>query len=502
MFNKILIANRGEIALRVMQTVQQMGIRAVAIYSDPDRAARHARNADESYPLHGVAAAETYLNIEKIIEIARSCGADAVHPGYGFLSENAAFAQACIDAGLTFIGPSPAAMRAVGEKLIAKKTASAAGVPTVPGWSGDENASSDQWLSEAKKLGYPVLVKAAAGGGGKGMRRVATADELPAAVEQAAREAKSSFGDGRVFLEKYISRPRHVEIQVFADHHGNAVHLFERECSIQRRHQKIIEEAPSPAMTPELRQRMGEASVKLVREIGYTNAGTVEFMLDENGEFYFLEVNARLQVEHPVTELTVLHDLVRAQILVAAGERLPFTQDELFQHGHAIECRIYAEDPASGFLPSTGVIDMYVEPRGASIRVDSGIETGSEVSIHYDPMLAKLIAWGRTRDEAIARMRWALRKYVVLGVTTNIEYLHRILEEPDFVAGHCDTHYLEHHKIEKLPDAGRLKEALIAAAWASTFGASQSESPVARSSVLPSRLSWSPWLSGSWRNGE
>ena len=447
MFRKVLIANRGEIAVRIAHTLREMGIGVVAVYSVPDRAAVHIGCADEAYPLEGETAVESYLRGDRILEIAKAHGVDAIHPGYGFLSENPDFAQACADAGVTFIGPSPDVMRATGNKVVAKRTLEKAGVPVVPGWSGSAGDNAKAFARQAGKIGYPVLVKAAAGGGGKGMRVVQSEDNLAASLEAARREAASSFGDSEVFLEKYLERPRHVEFQVFGDNHGNVVHLFERECSIQRRYQKIVEETPSPALTPDLRRRMGEAAVRVAKTVGYTNAGTVEFLVDDSGEFYFLEVNTRLQVEHPITEMTLGHDLVRAQVLVAAGERLPFTQDELEPDGYAIEVRVYAEDASRGFLPSTGTIRRYVPPSGPSIRVDSGVTEGSEVTVFYDPMLAKLVCWGRTRDEGIRRADLALDRFVVLGVTTNIEFLRNLLEHRDFAAGRLHTHFLEEHQV-------------------------------------------------------
>ncbi|MCK6456635.1 MAG: acetyl-CoA carboxylase biotin carboxylase subunit [Phycisphaerae bacterium] len=466
MFRKVLIANRGEIAVRIAQTLQEMGIRAAVVYSDADRTALHVARADEAYRLVGVTAAETYLRGDRLIEIARSCGAEAIHPGYGFLSENAEFAQACGDAGLVFIGPTPAAIRAMGDKISAKRLMQKAGVPVVPGWSTDGDADASTLRREAQRIGYPILVKAAAGGGGKGMRLVRGESELAAAFEAASRESKAAFSDHRVFLEKYIDRPRHVEFQIFGDHHGRAVHLFERECSIQRRYQKIIEETPCVALFPERRAAMGEAAVAAARAIGYTNAGTVEFILDESGAFYFLEVNTRLQVEHPVTELTTHRDLVAAQVRVAAGEPLPFTQDALSQDGHAMECRIYAEDPENQFLPSIGTLRRFLPPAGPGIRVDTGVTTGTQVSVHYDAMLAKLIVWAGSRHECLARMRWALRHFVVLGVRTNIEYLQHILAHPEFVAGRIHTHFLDEHPIS-IASADVSREALAVAAWAS-----------------------------------
>lgn len=471
MFKKVLIANRGEIGVRVAQTLQQMGIAAVAVYSEPDREGLHVAAADEAYPLEGRTAGETYLRGEKVIEIAKACAAEAIHPGYGFLSENPTFAAACGEAGLTFIGPTPEAMRATGNKVAAKQMLEKAGVPVVPGWAGAANAPAEAIAVEAKRIGYPLLVKAAAGGGGKGMRLVRGENELTGALESARREAASAFGDAQVFLEKYLENPRHVEIQIFADTHGNAVHLFERECSVQRRHQKIVEETPSPALSPELRAQMGEAAVRAAKAVNYTNAGTVEFLFDSSGKFYFLEVNTRLQVEHPVTEMTLGLDLVRAQVMVAAGERLPFAPESLQPSGHAIECRIYAEDASRGFLPSIGRIHCYEPPRGPNIRVDSGVCAGSEVSTYYDPMLAKLICWGGTRSEAIARAKWALEHFVVLGVTTNIEFLIRLLNDRDFLSGTVDTQFLDRcgdrlmTGDDSVPD-----EVFIAAALASGVG--------------------------------
>ncbi|HKQ46927.1 MAG TPA: acetyl-CoA carboxylase biotin carboxylase subunit [Phycisphaerae bacterium] len=495
MFRKVLIANRGEIAVRVAQTLQQMGIVAAAVYSEADRGAVHVRAADEAYPLEGSSSAETYLRGDKIIEIARRCGAEAIHPGYGFLSENADFAQSCADAGFTFIGPTPPVIRAMGDKIVAKKTFADAGVPVVPG-ATLESGTFDEAKKCAKKIGYPVLIKAAAGGGGKGMRVVQKESDLAAAIEAAQREAGAAFGDGRVFLEKYLTKPRHVEFQIFGDTHGNVVHLFERECSIQRRHQKIIEESPSPALTPELRAQMGDAAVRAAQAIGYTNAGTVEFILDESGEFYFLEVNTRLQVEHPVTEMTLGRDLVRAQILVAAGQPLLFSQDDLRQDGHAIECRIYAEDAARGFLPSIGTILRYVAPIGGGLRIDSGVGEGSQISVHYDPMLAKLIAHGRTRREALDKMLWALDRYVILGITTNIDLLRAVIAHPEFAAGRLHTHFLETHDVLSSAPSVRPDAALIIAALAAQNG--RVGPATHRDSVT--RPSSGPWRAvGAWR---
>ncbi|MEB3287388.1 MAG: acetyl-CoA carboxylase biotin carboxylase subunit [Vampirovibrionales bacterium] len=449
-FQKILIANRGEIACRVIQTVQEMGMQAVSIYSDADKFAKHAVLANESYHLPGNKPAETYLDIPKILEIAKAANVDAIHPGYGFLSENADFAAACQKAKIVFIGPSPEVIDKMGDKLHAKAMMDKAGVPTVPGLTLDAEFDLESGFANiekaAEKIGYPILVKAAAGGGGKGMRLVEKNSELKGALEAAAREAQNAFGDARVFLEKYIGRPRHIEFQILGDAHGNIVHLFERECSIQRRYQKIIEESPSPALTPELRKKMGDAAVKAAQAMGYTNAGTVEFIASGN-DFYFLEVNTRLQVEHPITELVTRKDLVRLQIDIAQGEPLPFRQEDLSQDGHAIECRIYAEDPANNFMPSVGPMRIYKPPQGSGIRVDDGYTEGYEVTVHYDPMLAKLICWGSDRQAAIERMRWALSQYVILGFNHNISFLRQIMTHPAFQAGDLHTHFLAENKI-------------------------------------------------------
>ncbi|MGB0714320.1 MAG: acetyl-CoA carboxylase biotin carboxylase subunit [Phycisphaerae bacterium] len=494
MFKKVLVANRGEIACRVFQALQEMSITGVAVYSDVDRQSLHVSRADEAYPLGGQTAIESYLNIERIIEVARECGADAIHPGYGFLSENAAFAQACQDAGITFIGPEPRVIKAMGDKIEAKSIMQQAGVPTVPGWSGDHGASLDVIRKAADEIGYPLLVKAAAGGGGKGMRVVDQASDLDASVEAAGREAKAAFGDARIFLEKFIRNPRHIEFQIFGDQKGNVVHLFERECSLQRRHQKIIEEAPSPVVSQELREEMGNAAVRAAKAIGYTNAGTVEFMLDADGSFYFLEVNARLQVEHPVTELITSHDLVRTQLQVAMGLALPFSQEDLTIGGHAIECRIYAEDPWNQYLPSTGTLAHYVPPAGAHVRVDSGVTAGSEVSVHFDPMLAKLIVWGEDREVATLRLQWALQRYVVLGVITNIQFLQFLVTQDFFRTAEFHTQMLDHDPPAK-PDVVLDQKTLVAAAASSLMKSNRQ--PV---TGTESSSTVSPWQeSGSWR---
>ena len=443
MFSKVLVANRGEIAVRINQTLLAMGIAPVAVYSEPDADAPHVNTAEQSVPLPGSTAEDTYLNIAKLVQAARESGVDAIHPGYGFLSENPEFAQACQDAGITFIGPTPESMAALGDKLRSKDIAIAAGVPTVP--SAPACQPGDAEATEfAERWGFPLMVKAAAGGGGRGMRLVNRRQDLAGDMELASREAQAAFGDGRVFLERYVANPRHVEVQVLADAHGHIIHLGERECSIQRRHQKIIEETPSPALTPELRERMGDAAVMLAREAGYFNVGTVEFLLDpRSGDFYFLEMNARLQVEHPVTEAVLGLDMVEWQLRIAAGEPLTLTQEEVQPRGHAVECRIYAEDPYRDFVPSTGTLLRWRPPSGLCLRLDSGVAEGQEVSIYYDPMLAKLIAWAPTRDLSLRRMEVALSQFVALGVITNIPLLRAVMQHEQFQRGEYDTGFLE-----------------------------------------------------------
>ncbi len=441
---KILIANRGEIALRILRTIREMGLRSVAVYSDADRAALHVRKADEAAYLGPSPSAESYLNIEKILDAARRHGADAIHPGYGFLSENAAFAKACEDAGITFIGPSSKSISLMGSKTSARRVAKAGGAPIVP---GTEEGVTDFADAEAVALetGFPIMLKAVAGGGGKGMRRVDHPADLRSAFESASSEALRSFSDGRIYIEKLIENARHVEIQILGDHHGNLVHLGERECSVQRRHQKVIEESPSPLMArhPGLRDRMGEAAVKAARAAGYFNAGTVEFLATDSGEFYFLEMNTRLQVEHPVTELVTGLDLVRLQLEVAGGAELPFSQADVALRGAAIECRIYAEDPANNFFPSPGRIATLAEPSGPGVRLDSGVYPGWTVPLEYDPMLSKLIVWADTREHAIARMLRALSEYHIGGIESNLSLFRLILNEPNFVAGDLHTGYLD-----------------------------------------------------------
>jgi len=441
---RILIANRGEIARRIQRTCRRMGIDTVAVFSDADADAPFVREADIAVRIGPPAAAQSYLDIDKIIDAARRTGADGIHPGYGFLAENPALATACADAGITFIGPSANVIASLGSKREAKRLVSGAGVPVVPGYNGDDQ-SPDTLAREAKAIGFPVLLKASAGGGGKGMRIVASEDELPAAIEAAKREAMGAFGDDTMLIEKYVERPRHVELQILGDSHGNLVHLFERECSVQRRHQKIIEETPSPAVSPELRQKMGEAAVAVGKAVGYQNAGTVEFILAPNGEFYFLEVNTRLQVEHPVTECVTGIDLVREQIRVARGERLDFQQTDLTMTGAAIEARLYAEDPDNGFLPTSGRIVDWSAPEGDGVRFDTGVTGPCDVGIHYDPMLAKVVCFAATRAEAVDLLIHTLRRTVVSGITTNRDYLVRVLRHAAFRSGEVDTHFIDTH---------------------------------------------------------
>jgi acetyl-CoA carboxylase biotin carboxylase subunit len=445
MIKRLLIANRGEIALRIVRAARELGIESVAVYSDADRRAPHVLAADRAVRLGPPPAAESYLNASLILDAARSSGADAVHPGYGFLSERSAFARACEEAGLVFVGPPASAIERMGSKIAARRLMQEAGVPVVPGATPTDQ--SDAAIHDAaRRVGFPILLKPSGGGGGIGMKVVRSDDELAEAVTRGKSEAQAAFGDGTVYVERLVERPRHVEIQVFADAHGNVMHLFERECSVQRRHQKAIEESPCPALTPAIRERMGAAAVAAARAAGYRNAGTVEFLLEGDGadaRFYFLEMNTRLQVEHPVTECVTGLDLVRAQLLVASGEPLPWLVTTPSQRGHAIECRVYAEDPAQGFLPQAGRILLYREPKGPGIRVDSGVVEGSDVSVYYDPMLAKLIVWGETRSIAIARADHALRNFHILGIRTNIAFLLSILRHPRFVRGDIDTGFVD-----------------------------------------------------------
>jgi acetyl-CoA carboxylase, biotin carboxylase subunit len=442
MFKKILIANRGEIAVRILRACRELGIRSVAVFSEVDRKSLHVRLADEAYPIGAASARESYLNIEKITGVARRAGCDAIHPGYGFLAENPALARACTAAEVTFIGPSAEAMEALGSKTAGRQLARRSDVPTVPG-TNDPIEKPDEAHALARSMGFPVLLKAVAGGGGKGMRLVMSSADFASAYRDAASEAMNAFGDPRLYLEKYLERPRHIEIQILADSHGRVVSLGERECSVQRRHQKVIEEAPSPVMTPDLRKKMGDAAVRLARAGRYTNAGTVEFLVDANLNFYFLEVNTRLQVEHPVTEQVTGLDLVKLQIAIAAGHRLPFAWETITPRGNAMEVRLYAEDPDNNFFPSPGKIVSRQAPSGPGIRFDDGVYEGWTVPNEYDPLLAKLIAWGNSREETIARLRRALEESTVTGIQTNIGLFRRLLTEPDFLRAEIHTKWLD-----------------------------------------------------------
>lgn len=501
---KILIANRGEIAVRVMRACRELGISTVALYSEADRAALHVRTADEAYFIGPPPARESYLDIQKVLEVAKKSGADAIHPGYGFLSEKAEFARACDAAGVIFIGPPADAIDAMGDKTRARAKMMAAGVPVVPGDNGPTGRgfpTAEAALESAKKIGLPVMLKASAGGGGKGMRLVDDEKKFVAAYQGAQREAKSAFGDDAVYLEKAVIKPRHVEIQVFADTQGHTVYLFERDCSIQRRHQKVIEEAPSPAVTPELRKKMGEVAVKAASAVGYVGAGTCEFLLAEDGSFYFLEMNTRLQVEHPVTEMITQRDLVRLQISVANGEPLPFKQEDLKVLGAAVECRIYAEDPLR-FLPSPGKITSLRTPAGPYVRDDSGVYEGSEISVFYDPMISKLITWGATREEALDRMARALSEYRVGGIKTNIAFHRRVLKNEAFRRGKYDTGFIEQHKAELLKPLELDEQDVDAAVAAAVIHAVEAApQPSAQAATGASATERSAWQSGTrgWR---
>ncbi len=499
MFNKILIANRGEIACRVIKTARRMGIRTVAVYSEADANARHVRLADEAVLLGPAAARESYLVADKILDAARRTGAQAVHPGYGFLSENADFADACAASGITFIGPPASAIRAMGSKSEAKKLMGKAAVPLTPGYHGDDQTPA-LLHNEADQIGYPALIKAAAGGGGKGMRLVERSEDFPDALASCKREAAASFGNEHVLIEKYITRPRHIEIQVFADTQGNCVYLFERDCSVQRRHQKVLEEAPAPGMTPERRRQMGEAAVATAKAVGYVGAGTVEFIANQDGSFYFMEMNTRLQVEHPVTEMISGQDLVEWQLRVAAGQPLPLAQEQLQIRGHALEARIYAEDASKGFLPSTGTLIRLAPPaESINVRVDTGVEEGDEITPFYDPMIAKLIVWDEHRDAALARMRKALADYQVAGVTTNIDFLSRLVACPAFSdrGADLDTGLIERQKDFLFPAAQAVpRDALLVA----TVGELLWEDHQAKLAAKTSGDPWSPWHArDGWR---
>ncbi|GAB1472522.1 acetyl-CoA carboxylase biotin carboxylase subunit [Chloroflexota bacterium] len=443
MFKKVLIANRGEIAVRIIRACRELGLETVAVFSDVDRNALHVRYADEAYLLGPAPSRESYLRADKIFEIMKKSGADAIHPGYGFLAEREDFAAKCAELGITFIGPKPSSIAAMGDKGKARATVIKAGVPVVPGTEDVGNMTNDDLLRIAPKVGFPLLIKATAGGGGKGMREVRSLEEMPALLESARREAESAFGDGNVYLEKLVEGARHIEFQIMADAHGNVIHLGERECSIQRRHQKLVEEAPSPFLDEELREKMGSVAVKAAQAVDYINAGTIEFLVDKDRNFFFLEMNTRLQVEHPVTELVTGIDIVAEQLRIARGRQLSYTQEQVGFNGHAIECRINAEDPFNNFIPSTGRITHSLLPTGPGIRVDTGVYPGFEITPYYDPMIAKLIVWGETRAQAILRMRRALEEYRIVGVRTNIPFHQTLMDSHRFMGGQFDTRFVE-----------------------------------------------------------
>ena len=500
---KLLIANRGEIAVRIMRAARELGLRTVAVYSTADREAPHTQLADEAFHLGASEPAESYLDAARLLEAARVCGADALHPGYGFLSENAAFAEACEQAGLVFVGPTAAAIREMGSKIVSKQIAERAGVPVIPSFQApDADSLARGAPAAAERLGYPVLVKAAAGGGGKGMRVVEHTAELLPALEAGAREAQQAFGDATLLLEKYIDRPRHVEVQVLGDRSGNRVHLFERECSIQRRHQKIIEETPSPAVNADLRQRMTDAALRLADAVDYTSAGTVEFLLAPDGGFYFLEMNTRLQVEHAITEQVSGVDLVHQQLRIAGGEPLALTQSQLTQRGHAIECRLYAENPANGFLPATGRVQVLREPHGPGCRIDSGLALHQEITPYYDPILAKLITHGATREEARLRMSTLLRDYVVLGLTTNREFLLDVIESEAFAAGDTDTAFIGRLYPDWQPAASVPMEVLALAALGDLLERENGAATPAAAFGSADHIASTPWTRhDGWRTG-
>ncbi|MFQ5721812.1 MAG: acetyl-CoA carboxylase biotin carboxylase subunit [Candidatus Aminicenantales bacterium] len=499
MIKKILIANRGEIAVRIIKACQEMGIETVAVFSRADRQSLHVQLADEALYLGPPPAIESYLNMDKIIKAAHQTGAEAIHPGYGFLAENADFARRCEQENIIFIGPNSKALRLVGDKIRSRLTMDKAGIPIIPGMKNIPRDFSEA-ETQAQKIGYPLMIKASAGGGGKGMRVVWSHQELKSALEAGQREAKSAFGDDSVYLEKYIQEPRHVEFQVLADNYGQVVHLYERECSIQRRHQKIVEETPSQALDLELRAKMGETAKKAIKVSGYNNAGTVEFLLDKDKNFYFLEVNARLQVEHPVTELTCGLDLVHQQILIASGEKLSFRQEDIRPRGHALECRIYAEDPGQNFLPSSGKILYLKEPQGPGVRHDCGIYSGCQVPIHYDPILAKLIVWAENRPLAIKRMIKALDDYVILGIKTSIDFLKEVISHPRFLAGETTTDFIPKYFANwtgKKKDKEHLHLALLASAFLELEAGF-----IPKAAAGTDQQIFSPWLTlGKWRLG-
>ncbi len=494
MFSKVLIANRGEIALRIVRALRDLSIPSLAVYSDVDRLSQHVRYADEARPIGPADARESYLNGDRIISVAKACGADAIHPGYGFLAENADFAEACVDAGLTFIGPSPDSIRQLGDKIVARNIARAAGLPVLPGSPVIDNV--DDAARFADDMGYPVMVKAAAGGGGRGIRRVESAAEFRSAAAQAMHEAQAAFGNPAIFIEKSLDRVRHIEVQIIGDKYGNITAVGERECSIQRRHQKLIEECPSIAVTPDLRRSLSRAATRVARSVNYHNVGTVEFLLTNTGEYFFLEMNTRLQVEHPVTEMSTGTDLVKDQILVAAGVELPYDEVELLSRGWAIECRIVAEDPFNSFLPSVGRIVLAREPAGPGIRVESALYDGIEITPYYDSLLAKVTAWGRNREGARTRMKRALAEFRVVGVATNIPYLQQILDLDDFIDGRIDTGFLDRHEVAPLEPLTEQKELAEIAALLAVTGKERASDHGANGANGAAGLSA---LGSSWR---
>jgi len=491
MFKKVLIANRGEIAVRIIRACRELGIATVAIYSEVDRNGLHVRYADEAYLLGPALARESYLRMDKIIEIAKRAGADAIHPGYGFLAERGDFAQACADEGITFIGPKPSAIAAMGDKAVARATVVRAGVPVVPGTEGEGGLRDEEIIAVAPQIGFPLLIKATAGGGGRGMREVNSPEELPGLLSSARREAEAAFGDGAVYLEKLILGARHIEIQLLADMFGNVLHLGERECSLQRRHQKLLEESPSPFVADELRQRMGDVACKAAAAVGYVNAGTIEFLVDKEKNFYFLEMNTRLQVEHPITEMVTGVDIVKEQIRIARGRKLRYEQGDIVMNGWALECRVNAEDPYNGFLPSTGRITHILLPTGPGVRVDTGIFPGFEISRYYDSLISKLICWGETRGEAILRMRRALEEYRILGVKTNIPFHQNIMDSHRFLAGNFDTRFVEERFSMEQAEEGKAAASDIAAILA-TLVAHQRDQHAAQV-IQPGKRDTSNW---------
>ena len=474
MFTKVLIANRGEIAVRILRACRELGLQTVAVYSEPDRQALHVRYADQAYCIGPGTSRDSYLRMDKILEVARKSGAQAIHPGYGFLAERADFAQACLDEGLAFIGPKPSAIAAMGDKIVARETVRKAGVQVVPGTEGEGGLSDDELLAIAPQIGFPLLIKATAGGGGKGMREVRSLEEMPALLRAARREAEAAFGDGNVYLEKLIEGARHIEIQVLADSFGNTIHLGERECSIQRRHQKLLEESPSPfvAGDDDLRQKMGQVAVQAAEAVGYVNAGTIEFLVDADKNFYFLEMNTRLQVEHPITELVTGVDIVHEQIRIARGRQLRWKQEDIQMRGWAIEARVNAEDPYNNFMPSTGKLNHILMPSGPGVRVDTGVFSGFEITPYYDSLIAKLIVWGETRAEAILRLRRALEEYRIMGVRTNIPFHQKLLDSHRFMAGQYDTRFVE-ERFSPQYTADRREEGEIAAILATLVAHSE-----------------------------